>query len=82
MFRSVKCISNLSKTISSNLIFTVVLVNPGGWAPASVVRQISKREYPKFLRKFSTFVQNCIGRQAIDVFNYYFACYTVEAKEW
>lgn len=33
-------------------------VNPGGWAPASVVRQISKREYPKFLRKFSSFVQS------------------------
>lgn len=33
-------------------------VNPGGWAPASVVRQVSKREYPKFLHKFSSFVQN------------------------
>ncbi|XP_002168208.2 ceramide transfer protein isoform X1 [Hydra vulgaris] len=33
-------------------------VNPGGWAPPTVVRQMSKREYPKFLRKFSSFVQN------------------------
>jgi len=32
-------------------------VNPGGWAPPAVVRQIAKREYPKFLRKFSAFVQ-------------------------
>ena len=32
-------------------------VNPGGWAPASAIRQVAKREYPKFLRKFSTYVQ-------------------------
>lgn len=31
-------------------------VNPGGWAPPSVVRAVSKREYPKFLRRFSQFV--------------------------
>jgi len=35
----------------------VCQVNPGGWAPPSVVRQVSKREYPKFLRKFSEFMQ-------------------------
>ncbi|XP_058940888.2 ceramide transfer protein-like [Pocillopora verrucosa] len=33
-------------------------VNPGGWAPPSVVRAVSKREYPKFLRKISSFCQN------------------------
>ena len=38
--------------------FFLSVVNPGGWAPASVVRQISKREYPKFLRKFAAFVQS------------------------
>jgi len=32
-------------------------VNPGGWAPASAIRQVAKREYPKFLRKFSSYVQ-------------------------
>ncbi|KAK2547812.1 Ceramide transfer protein [Acropora cervicornis] len=33
-------------------------VNPGGWAPPSVVRAVSKREYPKFLRRLSSFCQN------------------------
>ncbi|XP_002734918.1 ceramide transfer protein-like [Saccoglossus kowalevskii] len=31
-------------------------VNPGGWAPASVLRAMYKREYPRFLRKFSSYV--------------------------
>uniref|UniRef100_A0A0B6ZVZ5 Ceramide transfer protein n=1 Tax=Arion vulgaris TaxID=1028688 RepID=A0A0B6ZVZ5_9EUPU len=31
-------------------------VNPGGWAPASVLRAVYKREYPKFLRRFTEFV--------------------------
>ena len=29
-------------------------VNPGGWAPPSVVRTIAKREITKFLKKFSS----------------------------
>ncbi|CAD5111456.1 DgyrCDS767 [Dimorphilus gyrociliatus] len=32
-------------------------INPGGWAPASVVRALSKREIPKFLRTFTKYVQ-------------------------
>ncbi|XP_056146452.1 ceramide transfer protein-like [Lampris incognitus] len=35
----------------------VANVNPGGWAPASVLRAVAKREYPKFLKRFSSFVQ-------------------------
>ncbi|XP_018020850.1 ceramide transfer protein isoform X2 [Hyalella azteca] len=31
-------------------------VNPGGWAPASVLRAVFKREYPKFLKRFTQFV--------------------------
>ncbi|KAK0060128.1 collagen type IV alpha-3-binding protein [Biomphalaria pfeifferi] len=31
-------------------------VNPGGWAPASVLRAVYKREYPKFLKRFTSFV--------------------------
>jgi len=38
-------------------IVYVAEVNPGGWAPASVLRTIYKREYPKFLRKFTAYVQ-------------------------
>ncbi|XP_063971945.1 ceramide transfer protein isoform X1 [Diachasmimorpha longicaudata] len=31
------------------------VVNPGGWAPATVLRAIYKREYPKFLKRFTSF---------------------------
>lgn len=31
-------------------------VNPGGWAPASVLRAIYKKEYPKFLKRFTGYV--------------------------
>jgi len=33
------------------------VVNPGGWAPASVLRAIYKKEYPKFLKRFTGYVQ-------------------------
>lgn len=36
---------------------TVCAVNPGGWAPASVLRAVAKREYPKFLKRFTSYVQ-------------------------
>ncbi|KAM9447160.1 ceramide transfer protein isoform 2-T2 [Clarias gariepinus] len=36
----------------------VANVNPGGWAPASVLRAVARREYPKFLRRFSSYVQD------------------------
>ncbi|XP_074525490.1 ceramide transfer protein-like isoform X2 [Halichoeres trimaculatus] len=35
----------------------VANVNPGGWAPASVLRAVAKREYPKFLKRFTSYVQ-------------------------
>ncbi|XP_049541754.1 ceramide transfer protein isoform X1 [Anopheles darlingi] len=31
-------------------------VNPGGWAPATVLRAIYKKEYPKFLKRFTGYV--------------------------
>ncbi|XP_015117412.1 collagen type IV alpha-3-binding protein [Diachasma alloeum] len=31
------------------------VVNPGGWAPAAVLRAVYKREYPKFLKRFTNF---------------------------
>lgn len=37
--------------------FPLFLVNPGGWAPASVLRAVAKREYPKFLKRFTSYVQ-------------------------
>uniref|UniRef100_A0A4W3GSH6 Ceramide transfer protein n=1 Tax=Callorhinchus milii TaxID=7868 RepID=A0A4W3GSH6_CALMI len=35
----------------------VANVNPGGWAPASVLRAVARREYPKFLKRFTSYVQ-------------------------
>jgi len=32
------------------------VVNPGGWAPASVLRAVYKREYPKFLKRYTQYV--------------------------
>jgi len=34
------------------------VVNPGGWAPASVLRTVYKREYPRFLKRFTAYVIN------------------------
>ncbi|CAB1319915.1 unnamed protein product [Coregonus sp. 'balchen'] len=36
----------------------VANVNPGGWAPASVLRAVAKREYPKFLKRFTGYVNS------------------------
>lgn len=32
------------------------VVNPGGWAPAAVLRTVFKREYPRFLKRFTQYV--------------------------
>lgn len=32
------------------------VVNPGGWVPASALRALYKREYPKFLKRFTAYV--------------------------
>ena len=37
-------------------IIYVAQVNPGGWAPANVLRAVYKREYPKFLKRFTQYV--------------------------
>lgn len=31
-------------------------IDPGGWAPASVLRTVYKREYPHFLKRFTEYV--------------------------
>ncbi|XP_016428767.1 collagen type IV alpha-3-binding protein-like [Sinocyclocheilus rhinocerous] len=43
----------------------VANVNPGGWAPASVLRAVAKREYPKFLKRFTSYVQEKTSCEAI-----------------
>lgn len=54
--------------IYSFLIFYTVcsiLVNPGGWAPASVLRAVYKREYPKFLKRFTQYVKDQTEKKPI-----------------
>ncbi|VDN85193.1 unnamed protein product, partial [Brugia pahangi] len=40
-------------------------VNPGGWVPASALRIIYKREYPKFLHGFTKYVLSKIKTQPL-----------------
>ena len=49
--------------IACNVWYTAD-VNPGGWAPAKVLRQIYKHEYPKFLLKFGQYVLNKSSHEA------------------
>ena len=46
-------------------IVYIANVNPGGWAPAPLLRAVGKREYPKFLRNFTDFVQDKTKRNEI-----------------
>uniref|UniRef100_A0A914BWJ6 Collagen type IV alpha-3-binding protein n=1 Tax=Acrobeloides nanus TaxID=290746 RepID=A0A914BWJ6_9BILA len=43
----------------------VAQVHPGGWVPTSALRQVYKREYPKFLRMFTKFVLEQIKGKAL-----------------
>ncbi len=45
-------------TLFPDKIRCLVAVNPGGWAPASVLRAVARREYPKFLKRFTSYVQD------------------------
>ncbi|XP_055924725.1 ceramide transfer protein-like isoform X2 [Argiope bruennichi] len=40
-------------------------INPGGWAPASVLRAVYKREYPKFLKRFTQYVKDMTEKKPI-----------------
>ena len=42
------------------------VVNPGGWAPASVLRAVYKREYPRFLKRFTQYVDEKCRVKPID----------------
>ena len=41
--------------LKTNITYCSV-VNPGGWAPATVLRAVFKREYPRFLKRFTQYV--------------------------
>ena len=44
------------ENMTTKLVY-MAYVNPGGWAPASVVKAVSKREYPKVLRSLARHAQ-------------------------
>lgn len=44
------------KYLPENSAYFPFLVHPGGWVPVAALRQVYKREYPKFLRKFTAYV--------------------------
>ncbi|KAK0425680.1 hypothetical protein QR680_009320 [Steinernema hermaphroditum] len=49
--------------ISCRIIY-VAQVNPGGWVPSSALRVVYKREYPRFLKRFTQYVlEKTKGRQ-------------------
>lgn len=48
--------TNITRDDLSCKITYCSVVNPGGWAPASALRAIYKREYPKFLKRFTKYV--------------------------
>ncbi|XP_043230501.1 ceramide transfer protein-like isoform X4 [Amphibalanus amphitrite] len=51
--------SDLSKVTRDQLRCKITycsVVNPGGWAPTSALRMVYKREYPRFLKRFTGYV--------------------------
>ena len=54
---------NASRDNLTTKITYCSVVNPGGWAPASVLRAVYKREYPRFLKRFTHYVdEKCRGK--------------------
>ncbi|XP_065226191.1 ceramide transfer protein [Planococcus citri] len=51
-----KDVSQLNRNEIACKITYCSVVNPGGWVPSSGLRMVYKREYPRFLRKFTAYV--------------------------
>ncbi|KAI3386183.1 hypothetical protein SNEBB_002709 [Seison nebaliae] len=52
-----KKLSELTRNDIKCKITYIAQINPGGWAPITVLRQVSKREYPRFLNRFTQYVK-------------------------
>ena len=57
---------NASRDHLTTKITYCSVVNPGGWAPASVLRAVYKREYPRFLKRFTQYVDEKCRSKKID----------------
>ncbi|CAB4054933.1 COL4A3BP [Lepeophtheirus salmonis] len=51
-----KTVKNCTREDVSCKITYCSVVNPGGWVPATALRTVYKREYPKFLKRFTAYV--------------------------
>ena len=56
---------NASRKHLTTKITYCSVVNPGGWAPASVLRAVYKREYPRFLKRFTQYVDEKCNQKPI-----------------
>ncbi|VDQ15325.1 unnamed protein product [Trichobilharzia regenti] len=43
--------------IQTRLVY-MANINPGGWVPAAGLRSLARREYPRFLKRFSAYVKD------------------------
>jgi collagen type IV alpha-3-binding protein len=53
-----KSIKELTRDDILCRIAYIAQIHPGGWLPAVALRQVYKREYPKFLREFTEYAAN------------------------
>ncbi len=52
------------KDVSCRVTYCSV-INPGGWLPAPALRQVYKREFPRFLKNFSKYITNKVENKEI-----------------
>uniref|UniRef100_A0A0N4ZPR2 START domain-containing protein n=1 Tax=Parastrongyloides trichosuri TaxID=131310 RepID=A0A0N4ZPR2_PARTI len=58
-------IEQLTRNDIAVKIVYVAQVNPGGWLPKAPLMQVYKREYPKFLKQFTAYVEEKIKSKDI-----------------
>ncbi|KAK4473346.1 hypothetical protein MN116_004506 [Schistosoma mekongi] len=50
-------LTKLSRDQLCTRLIYMANINPGGWVPATGLRSLAQREYPRFLKRFSTYVK-------------------------
>ncbi|CAM2700294.1 unnamed protein product [Rotaria socialis] len=51
----------------------VAFVNPGGWVPSAALRGVAKREYPRFLKRFTSYNNNSNK-------NWFSSCFEIDKR--
>jgi collagen type IV alpha-3-binding protein len=59
--------NELKRSDISVRIFYVAQVHPGGWVPTAALRTVYKKEYPKFLRRFTSYVENKVKGKPLEL---------------